>query len=286
MEIRALVSEDVCAVQALLEREYTGYPYPVQCRPDYISYVAVVDSRIVGFARAKRDPYAVGHVYEFGTAIVDPVYRVRGMMHALATKITAEGWERGATWQHTEMVTYVPGIQRILPGVGFHPCGIELAKHPGLRDTMPQPESVLFGLARHDGKLATHGSLFLPEDYREIVHAIDRDLLASASPDPVGRLPAPAEHRAYERDGKRGSDFIDVAVNTPDAIGIIQGLRRNGWSFSGILPGLLTTSTGAPCDGLRLQRLPHRQHFDPDLVQTVDPVAARMRPYILADLQL
>ena len=285
MEIRAFASEHVCAVRALLEREYSGYPYPVECRSDHISYVALVDNQVVGFARAKRDQSTPSHAYEFGTAIVDPTHRVRGMMHALAMRITTEGWERGALWQHTEMVTYVPGIQRILPGAGFHPCGIELAKHPGLRDEMPQPESVLFGLARRNGTLSAHGPLFLPDDYREIVHAIAPSLLESTMPGPTGTPPVPNVHHAYERNGKSGSSFIDIAVNTPEALPIIRTLRRDGWSFSGILPGLLVSSSGDRCYGLRLQRLAPRQHFDPNIVQTIDPVALRLRPYVLADLQ-
>lgn len=286
MEIRAFASEDVCAVHALLEREYSGYPYPVECRPDHISYVAVVDERIIGFARAKRDSSTAAHVYEFGTAIVDPMHRVRGTMHALATRITEEGFARGADWQHTEMVTYVPGIQKILPGVGFHPCGIEFAKHPGLRDEMPQPESVLFGLAYPNGTLRARGHLFLPEEYREIVHAIAPSLLESSSLHPNGELPTPVEHHAYERNGVRGSSFIDIAVNTPEALTQISRLRVDGWSFSGVLPGLLTTSNGLRCDGIRLQRPPSKQSFDPDLVQTIDPIAAKLRPYVLADLKL
>ncbi len=285
MEIRVFVPGQVSCVQALLEREYTGYPYPVECRAEYISYVATDGDDVIGFARAKRDQsFTRAHVYEFGTAIVDPNRRVRGTMRALAARITNEGWGRGAEFQHTEMVTFVPGIQKVLPAVGFQFCGLELAKHPCLRD-MPQPESVFFAVARPDGVIRRRGPVFLPPDYQVLVTAYLPSFLAAGSDEAlVEAAPTPHYHAPYERDGVRGSEFIDVAVNWPEAIDLLQDLRAHGWCFSGVLPGLLQTTTGRPCDGIRLQRLPQGLSFDPALVQAIDPIAAVLKRHVITHL--
>jgi hypothetical protein len=285
MEIRVFVPGQVSCVQQLLDREYTGYPYPVECRSEHISYVATDGDDVVAFARAKRDlGFKNAHVYEFGTAIVDPKRRVRGTMHTLAARITTECWARGADFQHTEMVTFVPGIQKVLPAVGFQFCGLELAKHPRLRD-MSQPESVFFAIARPDGVIGRQGPVFLPPDYQALVASYLPSLLTQGSDASlVEGAPEPYYHAPYERDGVCGSEFIDVAVNWPEAIDVLRNLRTSGWYFSGVLPGLLQTTSGRPCDGIRLQRLPRNAAFDPALVQAIDPTAAVLKRHVVAHL--
>lgn len=286
MEIRDFTPDLVLCVQDLLAREYRDYPYPVVCAPEHVSYVAHTGEHVIGFARAKRDDhYAQDHVYEFGTAIVDPRHRVRGAMQALAAHITAEAWERGADWQHTEMVTFVPAIQKVLPRVGFQFCGLELMKHPCLRGEMPQPESVFFALARRDGVLRHTGRLFLPQDLREVIAAYLPSFLREGSDEPiVGAFPDPILHPPYLREGISGSEFLDIGANWVETLPLLDKLRHEGWIFSGVLPGILRTRAGHPCDGIRLQRLPRGLVFDPTLVHALDPQAAILRQHVLRAL--
>ena len=86
--------------------------------------------------------------------------------------------------------------------------------------------------------------------------------------------------------GVKGSDFVDVPLNTIESPQICSRLRRQGFRFAGILPGFGHTLSGEPTDLLRLYRPPvSDKPLTFDLVHVI-PELSSLKRFCAEELKL
>ncbi|HAU66672.1 MAG: hypothetical protein UT30_C0011G0001 [Candidatus Uhrbacteria bacterium GW2011_GWF2_39_13] len=262
--IREAVQADIPGINQLFSGEYGhGYPYQLGIiNPEQINLVACEAQRIIGFARAVVYGHYV-HVWELCGLIVHPNYRGYGIAKAFTVERIRRLRQMGVKTLVSEAVTCYEDCasQRNLLQFGFQPFGILPFIHPWIRPEVlgTQPLSlVLMIVSLNGGTGFGNRELFLHDKDR---HALELFIDHSHLNPPWNRIVFSHPVELQETSGKtvhgiKGSDFVDVPLNTIESLQICAHLRQEGFRLAGILPGFGRTLSGNPIDLLRLYRSP------------------------------
>ncbi len=272
VSLRTIESRDVEQVNRLFVEEYGPYPYLLEdASGPGVQLVAEARGEVIGFARAT--PVAgYARAFEFGGLIVRRDFRGRHVAKRLLERRLSEVVVRGGRLAVSEPVCYRRDCasQHNLIDRGFVLTGILPGKYPEIhRDLLgDQPESmVMAARALLPGETTGLGErrVFLPNGLPGLLRLfLPRDVYERGFGDAVpGRMPAVVEHASYQSGAIKGSSFVDIPINWPEAEQIVLAFLADGYRFAAILPGFGATADGHVFDLVRLYKPPAgRLNFD------------------------
>jgi len=278
---RAATPTDVAVINEFYKGEY-GAEYPSFVKVsdlEDLSRIVVVaveegGTRVIGVGQAT--PWRSGSdIYEVKGLVVDARYRGQKIGKLLLQERLRILQERGISVVCSEPVCRKKGegrSQNNLLREGFALTGILPLKYPDELVVNNQPESVgmAFKFLVGESGWGTR-PIYLPEDYKAV-------LLSTVAPSGgqgervLGEMPEVVEFPPEVAEGREGAAFVEVPINWPGALHLIEKFQQQGYLLAGLIPGVHKNSAGNSYDAVIMYRPPVGVQIDFDHIYVVEPL--------------
>lgn len=270
--IRPFMGQDGRLTDLLFKEKYgQTYPYSIGTTvpPGAYYFVAQNDQgEVIGFARSVSLGKPGNNFYPqcvmLGGLVVRKDYMGQGIgtLLAQACEHATSACGNQVYVEHVEPITWWDmQSQKIYHrSVGCQILGMTVMMHPHLcpeEHLNGQPATTITVARRTQGEFVQYPR-FLPSDYELFV----TDLMQGCEvcpnhPQLKSTMPDLVHRQGYEAMGIKGSDFVDVPANWPEAKEVISSFRQRGWLFSGFLPEHGALNDQTRFDYLRLYKPPN-----------------------------